>query len=180
MGELDTLLRPGSVRGRPSRRLRAAPVVALVVAPIIFAACARLQLRSPIASPASAAPATFLATTSDVRTTRIIDVRDGLSKSAAFRSASDLLAQKYSIDVSDAHAGYLMTPWQASLVRGGVPDLRYRTRVIVRFVGDDWKQVAVRAEANWQPSGTDEWRIGSDTRLLDDVGNDLAARIGKR
>jgi len=80
--------------------------------------------------------------------------------------------------VSDPHAGFLMTPWQASFTRNGVPDLRYRTRVIIRFVGDDWKQVSLRAEADWQKG--DEWEIGYDSKLLDDVANDLAARVGKK
>jgi len=56
--------------------------------------------------------------------------------------------------------------------------LRYRVRIIIRFVGDDWKQVTVRAEANWQRG--DEWDIGYDSKALDDVATDLRTRIGKR
>ncbi len=128
--------------------------------------------------PANVAPPTFVKTTSDARITRLIDVRDGMNKSALFRAASDFLTAKYSIDVSDAKAGYLMTPWQASYNRGGAPDLHYRTRIIIRFIGDDWKQVAVRAEANWQRD--DEWDIGYDTQMLEDVVVELRTRIGKR
>jgi hypothetical protein len=130
------------------------------------------------ALPANVAPPTFVRTTSDARITRLIDVRDGMSKTALFRTASDFLTAKYSIDVSDSKAGYLMTPWQASFNRGGAPDLHYRTRIIIRFVGDDWKQVAVRAEANWQRD--DEWDIGYDTQMLEDVVVELRTRIGKR
>jgi len=143
-----------------------------------LAACGGMQIRSPIAPTAGGPPSSFVQTTSDARSTRVIGVRDGLSKAAAFRAASDLIGQKYSIDVSDAHAGFLMTPWQASASRDGVPDLRYRTRVIVRFVGDDWKQVSVRADANWQRG--DEWDVGYDDKLLDEVSNELAARVGKK
>jgi hypothetical protein len=144
---------------------------------IALGACGGVHLRSPIA-PASGPPDSFMPTTSDVRATRIIDVRDGVTKTAAFRAATDLLTQRYSVDVSDQHAGFLMTPWQASLVRDGVPDLRYRTRVIVRFLGDDWKQVSVRSEANWQRG--DAWDVGYDSKMLDDVAADLRTRIGKR
>lgn len=140
-------------------------------------ACANVRFRSPIA-PAASPPATFVATTSDTRTTRVIDVRDGLSKTAAFRAVSDFLSQKYAIDVSDAHAGFLMTPWQAPLIRDGVPDLRYRTRVITRFIGDDWKQLSVRVEANWQKG--DEWDVGYDSEMLEDVVVELRARVGKK
>jgi hypothetical protein len=123
-------------------------------------------------------PPTFIKTTSDARITRLIDVRDGMTKPALFRAASDFLTAKYSVDVSDSRAGYLMTPWQASFSRSGAPDLHYRTRVIIRFIGDDWKQVSVRAEANWQRD--DEWDIGYDTQMLEDVVVELRTRIGKR
>jgi hypothetical protein len=134
----------------------------LVVAALALSACGGVQVRSPIA-PAAGPPQSFAPTTSDVRATRLIDIRDGVTKGAAFRAATDLLTQKYSIDVSDQKAGFLMTPWQASLVRDGVPDLRYRTRVVIRFLGDDWKQASVRSEANWQRG--DEWDVGFDARL---------------
>ena len=123
-------------------------------------------------------PPTFVKTTSETRTTRLIDVREGMTKQQLFRTVSDWLSQKYSIDVSDPRAGFLMTPWQASYLRDGLPDLHYRTRVIIRFVGDDWKQVSARAEANWQVG--DEWDIGYDQQLLEDVVVELRTRIGKR
>lgn len=135
----------------------------------------------PSASPSlppNVAPPTFVKTTSDARITRLIDVREGMNKAALFRAASEFLSAKYSVDVSDAKAGYLMTPWQASFTRGGAPDLHYRTRIIIRFIGDDWKQVSVRAEANWQRD--DEWDIGYDTQILEDVVVELRTRIGKR
>ncbi|MDB4878154.1 MAG: hypothetical protein JWM41_4600 [Gemmatimonadetes bacterium] len=146
-------------------------------AALSLSACHGMQVRSPLA-PVSGPPPAFAPTTSDVRATRLIDVRDGLTKSAEFRAATDLLTQKFSIDVSDQRAGFLMTPWQASFVRDGVPDLRYRTRLIIRFLGDDWKQASVRSEANWQRA--DEWDVGYDSKMLDDVANDLRTRIGKK
>jgi hypothetical protein len=151
--------------------------VSLILAATL-AACGGLHLQSPIAQSAAGPPQSFVPTTSDTRATRVIDVRDGVTKAAAFRAASDLLTQRYSIDVSDQHAGFLMTPWQASYIREGVPDLRYRMRVIIRFVGDDWKQATVRTEANWQRG--DEWDVGYDSKALDDVTADLQNRIGKK
>jgi hypothetical protein len=153
------------------------PLAALLIAALTLAACGGVQVRSPLA-PVAGPPPTFTVTTSDVRASRIVDIRDGTTKPVAFRAASDLLSQRYSIDVTDQRAGYLMTPWQATYMRDGAPDLRYRTRVIIRFLGDDWKQATVRAEANWQRG--DEWDIGYDTKVLDDVANDLRNRIGKK
>lgn len=145
---------------------------------LLTAACG-VSLRSPISTAPQVAgpPATFVVTTSDTRMTRVIDLREGTTKAAAFRAASDFLAQKYSVDVSDPRAGFLMTPWQNSLVRDGAPDLRYRTRVIVR-IGDDGKQASVRSEANWQVG--EEWQVGLDTRMLEDAVVELRTRIGKR
>jgi hypothetical protein len=159
--------------------------VALIVL-ISTGACGSMHLQSPIAAPppapAAAAPVeappqTFVATTSDTRVARVIDVREGLTKAAAFKAASEFLTQKYSIDVSDPKAGFLMTPW-INAMRNGVPDLRYRTRLVIRFLGDDGKQVAVRSEANWQKG--EEWDIGFDTQMLEDAVIELRTRIGKK
>lgn len=155
-------------------QLRALRILVLAVA---ATGCGGVRLRSPIA-PVSGPPASFAPTTSDIRATRLIDVRDGLTKQAAFRAATDLLTQRYSIDVSDQRAGFLMSPWQSSVMHDGVPDLRYRTRLVIRFLGDDWKQASVRSEANWQRD--QEWDIGYDTKMLDDVTNELKTRIGKK
>ena len=160
----------------PMRRAdRAKAATCLLVAAFLLEACG-MQLRSPLA-PVGGPPPTFVPTTSDVRATRVIDLRDGLAKPAAFTAASEVLSQHYAIDASDPNAGFLMTKWQASLTRDGAPDLRYRTRLIIRFLGDDWKQTSVRADANWKRG--DEWDIGFDSKLLDDVTAELRTRIGK-
>ena len=132
----------------------------------------------PLFTSRDGAPTSFVQSTSDAKTTRIVLVRDGLTKQVLFRMATDYLAQRYTVDVSDPNAGFLMTPWQATLSRDGVPELRYRTRIVLRFLGDDWKQLAVRAEANWLRG--EEWQYGYDAALLDSVSTHLTARLGKR
>jgi len=161
---------------RSSRKRGFDALIIAIPFAMLLNACGGVHLQSPIASAASGPPPTFVLTTSETRASRLIDV--GVTKQAAFKAASDMLTQRYSIDVSDQRAGFLMTPWQASLIRDGAPDLRYRMRVIIRFVGDDWKQVSVRTEANWQRG--DEWDIGYDSKTLDDVSTDLKNRIGKK
>jgi hypothetical protein len=158
-----------------SRLGRLGRCACLALAAAALAACGGVRVQSPIAA-VSGPPATFSPTTSDIRTTRVVDLRDGLTKAAAFRAATDLLTQKYSVDVSDQKAGFLMTPWQTGASRQGGSDFHYRTRVIIRFLGDDWKQASIRAEANWQHD--DGWDVGVDTKLLDDVAADLTTRIG--
>jgi hypothetical protein len=95
-----------------------------------------------------------------------------------FRTATEYLSQRYTIDVSDPNAGYLMTPWTATLSRDGAPELRYQTRIILRFLGDDWKQLQVRAEAHWLRG--DEWEVGYDAALLDSVTAHLTQKLGRR
>jgi hypothetical protein len=134
---------------------------------------------APLFTSRDGAPTSFVASTSDAKTTRVVVLRDGLTKQAAFRLATDyLLAEKYTVDVSDPNAGFLMTPWQATLARDGVPELRYRTRIVLRFLGDDWKQLAVRAEANWLRG--EEWQYGYDAALFDSVTANLTTRLGRR
>jgi hypothetical protein len=125
------------------------------------------------------APASFVRSTSDARSTRLIEIRDGLTKALAWKTALEVLGADHTIDVRDETAGFAMTPWEATVVREGVPDLRYRTRVTLRFLGDEWKQLQVRAEANWRGRG-DEWDVGFDQVLLDKLTSDLQSRLGKR
>lgn len=132
----------------------------------------------PLFTSRNGPPTTFVNSNSDAKTTRIIVVREGLSNEALFRIANDYLRSKYSVYVSDPSAGFLMTRWQSSLTRNGVPELRYRTRIIVSFLGDDWKRLSVNAEANWLHG--EEWRVGYDSALLDSVSTQLAARLGTR
>ena len=70
-----------------------------------------------------------------------------------------------------------MTTWQASLSREGVPDLRYRTRFIARFV-DDWRSLQLRSEARWARG--DEADVGYDSAQLDSLATDLRGKLGKK
>src|SRR5215212_216793 len=145
---MTTKLQP---RGWSSERKLAFVIFAMLLAALL-SACGGVRLQTG-ATPSQ--PPTFIATTSDTKSSRVIDVRDGITKAAAFKAASDMLIARFSVDVSDQRAGFLMTPWQASFIREGAPDLRYRMRIVIRFVGDDWKQATVRTEANWQRG--EEW-----------------------
>lgn len=154
-----------------------------VVAVAIFvAACWRHPITTVtptgVSVPIGDPPPSFVRTTSDARSTRVIDVRPGIAKPAAFKLVTDALSQLYTIDVTDPHAGFVMTTWQASFKRSGIPDARYRTRIVARFLGDDWSQLSVRVDANWQHG--EEWDIGYDSALLDQTVSDLTLRLGTR
>jgi hypothetical protein len=124
------------------------------------------------------APATFVRSTAESQVTRSIDVRDGFTHAQAMRSLVDALSQRYTVEVQDPRAGFAMTAWEASLLRDGVPDLRYRTRLTARFLGEDWKKLQLRHEANWARG--DEWDIGYDVAQLDSVTAALRRKLGKK
>ncbi len=147
---------------------------------LVFGGCTPMNIARATVRPSASPrpPASFVQSTADSKTTRTIPIRDGMSKTALFRTATDALSQDHTIDVSDPKAGFLMTTWESG-VRDGVPDLHYRTRVVLRFLGDDWKEAQVKAEANWQRDN-DEWDIGYDSFLLGGVTELLRAKVGKR
>ena len=143
---------------------------------ICLAGCSSIGHGS--SAPVATAPASFVRSTAETQVTRVIDVREGLSHSQAMRLLNETLGLRYTVEVVDARAGFAMTAWQASLQRDGVPDLRYRTRVTGKFLGDDWRRLQLRAEANWQRD--QEWDVGYDAAQLDSVTNDLRAKLGKK
>jgi hypothetical protein len=167
---------------RAPRRHRVAIALALSLVNAVSIGCS--SIRAAATAPDArvsqpGAPASFVRSTSDTRSTRLIDLRDGLTKPLAWRTALEVLGTDLTVDVRDETAGFAMTSWESKVVRDGVPDLRYRTRATVRFLGEEWKQLQVRAEANWRSRG-DEWDVGFDQALLDKLTADLQSRLGKR
>ena len=140
--------------------------------------CALLVVLASCVSGGPKPPDTFVQSTAESRNTRVIDVRDGFTKATAMRALTDALGTHYTVEVSDPRAGFAMTAWEASLVRDGVPDLRYRTRFIAQFLGEDWKKLQLRHEANWAKG--DEWEVGYDAVALDSVATELRAKLGRK
>ena len=125
-----------------------------------------------------APPPSFVKSTAELRATRMIEVREGLARPDAMKQLTDALGQRYVVEVTDPVVGYTMTAWRASMSRDGVPDLRYRTRLVARFLGDDWRRLQVRSEANWARG--DEWDIGYDVAQLDTASRALRERLGPK
>jgi hypothetical protein len=125
-----------------------------------------------------APPPSFVRTTAELRATRMIQVREGLPRADAMKLVSDALGKRYVVDVADQGSGFTMTAWRASMSREGVPDLRYRTRLIARFLGDDWRRLQLRGEANWAHG--DEWDMGYDAAQLDTASRELQERLSPK
>lgn len=121
------------------------------------------------------APASFVRLGLESGTSHTIQVRDGLTRAAAWRALTEYLSQRHTIAVRDQNAGFAMTAWEASFTRDGVPDLRYRTRVVATYLGD-WRQLHVRTEANWKDG--EDWQVGVDRELLARTVGELQSRVG--
>ena len=147
----------------------------ILLAPVLLMACAPLFRRG---GGDEKPPATFVPSTAELRATRTIQVRDGLAKPDAMRIVSQTLGKRFVVDVADPSSGFTMTAWRASKSRDGVPDLRYRTRLVARFLGDDWRRLQVRGEANWARG--DEWEIGYDVAQLDSASQELRETLSPK
>jgi hypothetical protein len=144
----------------------------LAVSMLALAGCA-----STGRAPAGGVPASFVRTTADAPATRLIPVREGQTRQQLWRLLVETLDEVGAVDVRDNTAGFVMTTWESPL-RDGVPDLRYRTRVVGRYVGD-WRQLQVRVESQWRDKG-DEWQLGYDLATLERVTAILRERVGSR
>ena len=60
-------------------------------------------------APAATSPPSFVRSTAEAQVTRVIDVRDGLTRSQAMRLLTDVLALRFTVEVTDARAGFAMT-----------------------------------------------------------------------
>jgi hypothetical protein len=143
--------------------------------PLLLMACAPLFRRG---GRDESPPPSFVRSTVELRATRMIQVRDGLARPDAMKLVTDALGKRYVVDVADGASGFTMTAWRASKSREGVPDLRYRTRLIARFLGDDWRRLQLRGEANWARG--DEWEIGYDVAQLDSASQELRESLSPK
>ena len=139
---------------------------------------ALLLLVASCATSGAKPPGTFVQSNAESRNTRVIDVREGFTRATAMRTLTDALGARYTVEVADPRAGFAMTAWEASLVRDGVPDPRYRTRFIAQFLGDDWRKLQLRHEANWAHG--ENWDVGFDAVKLDSVADELRTKLGRK
>lgn len=150
---------------------------AYMIAALAFAATSACSSLPRAGGGAAGPPQSFVRLAAESQTSHTIAVRDGLSRAAAWRALTDYLSDRHTIAVRDQNAGFAMTAWEASHSREGVPDLRYRTRLVVTYLGD-WSQLHVRSEASWKEG--DEWHVGIDRSLLERTAGELQERVGRR
>lgn len=103
-------------------------------------------------------PPSFVRTFDEPGTWKGIEVREGLlgMKDELWRIMVDSLAQKFDLEVLDKESCYVRTSWKYTLITGGwwpwsgerISE-RYRSRIVVKCAGADWRTVQVKSEASW-------------------------------
>jgi len=128
-------------------------------------------------------PTTFVKTYDEPGMWKSIEIKDGIDKPNLWRTIVDALTQQFDLEVLDKDSGYLRTSWKYTYIQQGLVNQNYRSRIVLKFVGDDWKVVQVKCESNWLQSGgfgaAAGWILGYDSKLLEDVYGDLQGRVGR-
>lgn len=138
---------------------------ALLVLAVCILGCA---LRPPIS---------FVKSFDDDTAWRKIELRENLDIEQAWPSLIDTIAKKYDIEIADKDARYLRTAWKYTYVwRNRISD-RYRSRIIVKFMGTDRQDLMVKVESNFLSNAG--WTPGYDTLILNDVYGDVQGTVGR-
>src|SRR6266498_4920373 len=119
------------------------------------------------------APKTFIETHDEGGVWKNVEVRDGLEKEELWRKVVDALTHDFDVEVLDKDSGYLRSAWKYSYVSSTKRYDQYRNRITVKFIGDDWKVVQLKVEANWFSKSAGDWVLGYDSQLLRDVYTEL-------
>jgi len=127
-------------------------------------------------------PATFVKTFDEPGMWKSIETKDGVEKAVLWRTIVDALTQQFDLEILDKDSGYIRTSWKYTYIQQGLVSQNYRSRIVLKFVGDDWKVVQVKCESNWLESSSfrgSGWVLGYDSKLLEDVYGDLQGRVGR-
>jgi hypothetical protein len=122
-------------------------------------------------------PASFVKTFDEAGTWKTVEVREGMDKSEMWRLIVDTLTQKYDLEVVQKDSGYIRTSWKYTYVVSETIVENYRSRIVVKVLGEDWKSLQVKCESNWLSKRG--WEIGYDIRLLQDAFSDIQGRVGR-
>jgi hypothetical protein len=101
-----------------------------------------------------------------------------LGKDELWTAVVAVLSREFDVEVAQKDSGYVQTAWKRTyVVAKGVQSERYRARLVVKFLGADWRTVQVRSDALWY--GGYDWEQGYDTILLEHAYGDLQGSIGR-
>ncbi len=92
-----------------------------------------------------------------------------------WRRVIDILSEKYDLEVLDRTSGYIRTAWKYRLNN---TDRNYRSRVVIKMLGNIWHTAKLKAEAQWREDDDEVWINGYDNVVLEEIYKDIQGRIG--
>jgi hypothetical protein len=127
-------------------------------------------------------PSTFVETHDEVGVWKSIQLHGnyGMFRNRnreVWRRVIDILSEKYDLEVLDRTSGYIRTSWKYLLDRDD-SDKKYRSRVIIKMLGNIWHTAKLKTEAQWFDDGNDSWITGYDSVILEEIYKDVQGRIG--
>jgi hypothetical protein len=122
-------------------------------------------------------PVSFIKTFDESGTWKTVETREKLDKSEMWRLVVDTLTQKYDLEVVQKDSGYIRTSWKYTYIINERIVENYRSRIVVKMLGEDWKSLQVKCESNWLSKHG--WEIGYDVRLLQDAFSDIQGKVGR-
>lgn len=128
-------------------------------------------------------PENFIRTFDESGTWKSIEVKKDITRDEKWRIVVDTLSQEFDLEIIAKDSGYLRTSWKYTYVesdmRGKFVSDRYRSRIIIKFEGEDWKILRVKCESHWLDKRRRSWIAGFDTLILEEVYGDLQGRLAR-
>ena len=137
---------------------------------VLACACALLL---PLSTACTSQPNTFVKVINTDWTT--MPLREGLTGDQAWRRATDVIARKFELEMTDRDAQYTRSSWKYTIPVSGKEAKWYRTRVLFMVQSD---QSVFRLKVEAQFGGEGKWINGYDTNVLENMKQDINAIIG--
>ncbi len=103
-----------------------------------------------------------------------VELREDLEYEPAWETVLELLIKNFDIDVALREEGYIRTGWLYSW--SGEYLSYYRVRVTLKFSADG---TTLQFKPEAQLLKDENWRIGTDTRLVSTMKTDLMGTVGR-
>ena len=125
-----------------------------------------------LASCASSRPENFQQATTSSSKWFAGELPQNCNYASAWRDVFDIVVKEFDLDIFSREEGFIQTQWNSSTSR----DTNYQTRVKIRF-SKDKKAIFVSCEGRFRAN--DQWHIGVDKQLQDNLKSDLQGILGR-
>ena len=114
--------------------------------------------------------------TNDVGWSTIL-LADNMTFEKSWNEVIDIVAKKYEMDVISKDGGYARSRWYGAIKGNGQNSEQYRNRVTIKFSADRTK-IDIKTEAQYR-TGKDKWINGYDSKVLQNLKEDISGVVGR-